>query len=90
MRFVDALFKYIKFLNNSSGNLDVLVEGFKPLDVDDNELLEETNRYRQQLKSLYQIISDEIEKDNNEYLEQQRAINKEVWDKCTMKGNLYN
>lgn len=88
MSFADALLDYLKFLKSSSGNLNILDEGYKPLNGDDNEFVEETNRYRQRLKSLYQNINIEIEKEEVEYHEQQRAAHNEAWEKNTQVGLL--
>lgn len=86
VRFADVLLDYLKFLKSASGNINILYEGYKPLNDYDIEFAEEANRYRQQLNSLYQPIKVEIEKDNNEYIEQRRTAGKEAWDKSIQEG----
>lgn len=79
IKFADDLLAYIEFLKTDDRK--ITVEGYEPLKGDNNKFLEEANRYRQQLKTLYKIINAEIEKDEKEYLQQRQATYKEVWDK---------
>lgn len=87
VKFADDLLEYLKFLKSASGNLNILDEGYKPLNGDDNEYVEESNYYRQELRSLYQLIKMEIERQRNEEQERQRASYKEVWEKNTRVGD---
>lgn len=88
VKFADTSLEYIKFLKNSSDNPNILVEGYKSLNGNDNKFSEKANCYCQQLKSLYQIINAEIEKEEYEHHVQQQAAAKETWDKNTQVGVL--
>lgn len=88
VKFADASLEYIKFLKDSSDNPNILVEGYKPLNSNDNKFSEKANCYCQKLKSLYQIINAEIEKEEYEPHEQQQTAAKETWDKNTQVGVL--
>lgn len=88
VKFADALLEFLKFLKSASANLNILDEGYKPLNSNDNGFLEETNKYHQQLKLLYQIIMIEIEKEEIEYHEQRRAAHEEAWEQNTQVGAL--
>lgn len=84
--FMDILQEYLRFLKRSTGNLDFFPDGYKPPSSDNKEFWRKSNRYREQLRSLYQPIEAEIKKQNDEKAEQRRTAGKEAWDKSIQKS----
>lgn len=79
-RFIDILQEYLNFLKRSSGNLDSFPDNYKLPNRDSKEFSEESNRYREQLNSLYLQIKAEVEKMELKCQEQRRAAGKEAWN----------
>lgn len=89
-RFIEILWEYVAYLeNNMRESTENNQWRYYIRDVSmEKEFRGKTDRYRQQLKSLYNTIDVEIEKRFNKHKEELRALQREAWEKNTQTTHI--